>query len=224
MNKYLIFGTNGVGKDLCAFIEDDGNEMDAYVLDREYIQEKHFYGKEIVPYDELNERYGKDEVTILVVTGYSKMNENRKKILERCREDGWDVSSFFHSNCLCYAKSIGDGNVIFPYVYIGSDAVIGDGNLIGAYSAIGHDSVVGDYNYFAGADHISGVVKIGNHNFFGESCTVVDQLEMEDYNLIGAGVCLNKNIESHTIAMPNEARIQQMNLKCMDLLLKRAIK
>ena len=224
MNKFLIFGTNGVGKDLCNFIEDDGHEMAAYVLDREYIREKSFYGKEIVPYDELNERYGKDEVTLLVVTGYSKMNENRKKILERCREDGWDISSFIHPNCLCYAKSIGAGNVLFPHVYIGSETVIGDGNLIGAYSAIGHDSVVGNYNYFAGADHISGAVKMGDYNFFGECCTIVNQLEMGDYNLIGAGVCLNKNIESHTIAVPSEARIQRMNLKCMNLLLKRMIK
>ena len=224
MKKYLIFGTNGIAKDLCNFIEDAGDEMLAYVQDRKYIKEGFFYGKKILPYEELGNCYSKDEITLLIVVGYSRMSENRKIILERCRKDGWDISSFIHTSVLNYAKFIGDGNLIFPNVYLGSDAVIGNGNIIGARSALGHDSVLGNYNFFAGDNRVCGQVSIGNHNFLGDSCTVVDNLKMGDYNLVGAGVCLNKNMQSHTIAANTEIRMQPMNLKGMDLLLKRTLK
>lgn len=223
MRKYLIFGTNGMAKDLCNFIESDGHKMAAYILDEKYIKENTFYGKEVIPYEKLAKRYSKDEITILVMIGYSKMNEIRRMILERCRLDGWNISSFIHSSVLNRAKCIGNGNIIFPQVDLGSDAVIGDGNVISLRSVIGHDSVMGNYNYFAGSSHVCGAVKIGDHNFFGENCTIIDNLRMGNYNLIGAGVCLNKNIQNNTVAVVNEIHIQSMNLKGMDLLLRRVL-
>ena len=223
MRKYLIFGTNGMAKDLCSHIENDGYEMAAYILDSKYIKDKCFYGKEIIPYEDLDKRYSKKEITILVMIGYSKMNEIRKMILEKCKKDGWDISSFLHSSVLNRARSIGDGNIIFPQVDLGADAVLGNGNFISLRSVIGHDSLVGDYNYFAGSSHVCGAVHIGNHNFFGENCTIVDNVKLEDYNLIGAGVCLNRNTKSHMLTTANEVTIQPMSLKGMDLLLMRTL-
>ena len=223
MKKYVIFGTNGMAKDLCNFIESDGHKLEAYVLDGKYIQEKTFFGRKVIPYEELEKHYKKDEITILVIIGYSKMNEVRRVILERCKKDGWDISSFIHSSVFNLAKSIGDGNIIGPFVDIGSDTVIGEGNIINSRSEIGHDVVIGDFNFCTATVHIGGVAKVGNNNFLGLNCTIENGIKIENYNIVGAGAVLNKEIQSHMVVASQAVRMQQVNLRGMELLLMREL-
>lgn len=223
MKKYVIFGTNGMAKDLCNFIESDGDKVEAYTLDEKYIKERTFYGKEIIPYEGLGERYKKNEITILVIIGYSKMNEVRRMILERCKKDGWDISSFIHSSVFNLSKSIGDGNIVGPFVDIGSDSVIGEGNIINSRSEIGHDVIIGDYNFCTANVHIGGGAKVGNNNFLGLNCTIESGIKIEDYNIVGAGTVLNKEMQSHMVAAPQAVRMQYVNMRGMELLLMREL-
>ena len=124
MKKLVIFGTSGVAKELRYFAETDGYEVVAYVLDRCYITECKFDGRPLIAYEELADHYKRDEIALLIMTGYSNMNDNRKDILERCRNDGWQTPSFIHSSVLNLSKSVGIGNIIFPisslFIFIGT--------------------------------------------------------------------------------------------------------
>jgi len=221
VKKLVIFGTSGVAKELRYFAETDGYEVVAYVLDRCYITECKFDGRPLIAYEELADHYKRDEIALLIMTGYSNMNDNRKDILERCRNDGWQTPSFIHSSVLNLSKSVGIGNIIFPSAELGLGMVLGDGNVINRHTIISHDAVAGNYNFFAGSNHICGCTKIGNNNFFGTNSTVIDNGVIGDYNLVSAGVCLNKKLENNQMVAPVSVRERTMSIKAMDLLLRR---
>ena len=149
------------------------------------------------------------------------MNNNRKAILERCKEDGWHTPSFIHSSVLNLAKTIGIGNIILPDAELGLGAILGDGNIINRHAILSHDVITGNYNFFAGSNHICGYTKIGNNNFFGANSTVIDNGVIGDYNLISAGICLNKKLKNNQMVSPVCVRERTLSVRAMDLLLSR---
>lgn len=221
MKKVVIFGTSGVAKELCFYLENDGyGEVMAYTLNQSYCVHEQLQGKKIIAYEELGNYFQKDEIVVLVAIGYSQMNNTRKAIIEMCEEDGWEIGTFIHSSVLNLTKEIGVGNIVFPHVELRLDSVLGKGNIIGAHAIVSHDTVIGDYNYFAGSNHIGGEAVIGNHNFGGILSVIGDCVQVGDYNLLGAGICLSKCIDNHVLMATTPARERKISIRGMDLLLR----
>lgn len=220
MKNILIYGTTEFSKELRFYIENDSSErVLAYVLDKQYIDKKSFDDKPIIAYEDLKGIYSKEDIEIIISLGYSKMNDNRKKIFVKCMDDGWKVGSFIHSSVSNLAKSIGVGNIIMDNVDLRFNCSIGDGNIILTRTVIAHETVVGNFNYFAGSNHINGKNYIGNNNFLGTNCMMADSGYMGDYNLIGSGVALGKKIDSHMMVASAPVRVRKVNSRAMDIIL-----
>lgn len=220
MRKILIYGTTDFSKEVRYYIESDRyGEVAAYVLDRQYVTEKRYDDLEVIAYEELEQHYAKDEIEILITLGYSQMNDNRKKVFEKCKANGWRIGSFIHSSAENLSASIGEGNIIMDKVELRLHTAIGNGNIFLTKTVLSHESTVGDFNYFAGSNHIDGHNRIGNNNFLGTDCILTHEGRIGDYNLIGAGVCLGKNLGDHMMAAPAAVRTRSMSKRAMDLLL-----
>lgn len=224
MKKLVIFGINSEAKELRHFAESDGYDVVAYTLDRQFITESEFNGRPLIAYEDLDSQYKKDEIGILIMIGYSNMNDNRKQIFERCQKDGWMLPSFVHSSVLNLSKSMGMGNIIFPSVELGQDTVLGDGNLINRHAIISHDASIGDFNYIAGSNHLCGFARIGNHNFLGTNSTIIDNCEIGNYNLLSAGVCLNVKLTDNQLVTSPALRVQTLRARVMNSLLLHLMK
>ena len=220
MRKVVIFGTTNFSRELSYYVEHDGgDEVAAYVLDKKYMKESTLDGKKVIAYEELESVYAKDEIEILISLGYSRMNQNRKEVFERCKRDGWQIGSFIHSSVENLASSVGEGNLIMDKAELRFHSVIGDGNILMTKTVITHDCIVGDFNYFAGSNHITGYCNIGNYNFFGTNCVITDRRIIGNHNIVGAGVCLNRPLEDHMFVAPAANRINSASEKMMDLML-----
>ncbi len=220
MKKIVIYGTTVFSRELRYYIESDyQGEVVAFVLDREYIDVNEFDDLPIIPYEDLLTYYKKDEIEILISLGYSKMNDNRKAVFEKCKNDGWEIGSFIHSSALNLADYIGMGNIVMDKAEIRLHAKIGDGNILLPHVCVDHDNCVGNFNYFAGGCHVCGLTTIGNNNFLGANSILENGLTIQDYNLIGAGTCLSKDLGNENVVTSSAVKVRSLNKQAMDLLL-----
>lgn len=225
MRKIVIYGTTDFSKEVRYYVESDNyGKILAYVLDRKYMKEKIFDDRKVIAYEELEKYYSKDEVEVLITLGYSKMNDNRKAIFEKCKKDGWKIGTFIHSSVENLAKAIGEGNIIMDKVELRLNSIIGDGNIFLTNTIISHECHVGNFNYFAGSNHINGNNRIGDNNFLGTNCILTHGGKIGSYNMIGAGTCLGKILQDNMLVAPAAVRISRMNKRSMDFLLMDGMK
>jgi UDP-N-acetylbacillosamine N-acetyltransferase len=94
---------------------------------------------------------------------------------------------------------MGNGNHIFPMVFLNAEVKMGDNNLINSKALIEHESVIGDHNHIAVGAIICGRVIIGSLCFIGAGSIIKDSVSICDEVIIGAGaVVLTDIVESGT--------------------------
>lgn len=206
MKKLIIFGCTPYSKLLKYTMEHEaGIIAEAYTLSARYIQdEKQFDGLQIVPFEELDQTYGKDNFQVLITVGYRDMNAGREKVFRQCEELGYEIASFIHPSVKIDADSIGCGNIIMEGSRIYPFCKIGDGNIFNG-AVIGHESVVGNFNFTARCT-TGGLVSIGNNCFIGIGATIGDNTSIGNYSLVGAGTTLIKSVGDHTIVVSPKVR------------------
>lgn len=209
MKKTIILGCTVYAKLLRYTMEHDANiETDAYCLSSEYIKDPEFDGRPVIPFEMLNERYGRGNFRILIAVGYRGMNIGRERLFHQCTELDYEIASFTESTARIKTESVGRGNIILGNSCLQPFSQIGDGNLL-CDTIIGHDSILGSFNYLAPHSTIGGVGKIGNNCFIGIGASIGDHVSIGDYTLIGAGAVLSQSVEPNSIVAAPKMRIKQ---------------
>lgn len=131
MSNVVIFGNNYFSELVCDYIEEfTENSVVAFMVNGKYIDNAMLSNKEVLPYEELERLFDKDNVKILVTTGYKGMNELRKQVCTDIVNKGYKMYSFIHPNSTIYADEIGEGNIVLEGAIISKHAKIGNGNII----------------------------------------------------------------------------------------------
>ena len=79
--QLIINGTTKFSTMIAELVELEGlAKVVAYTTNRCFINETSLGGKEVVPFEELTERFDKRSVRILNTIGYSKMNTVRERV------------------------------------------------------------------------------------------------------------------------------------------------
>lgn len=218
----IIFGTSVFSKLMKWYIENDTTEtVEAFTVEKEYMAEQEFCGISVYPFEELENIFSKDRISILNTCGYQNMNDVRSKIFSICKEKGYAIHNYVHSTAALNGVELGDGNIILERVLFQPFAKIGSGNIFAPDVLIGHDGVVGDFNYFSSGIKICGCCNIGNHNFIGTNAVLKEYLSVGDYDLIGAGTYLNRNLEDCMVAAPVPCRVQKVSKNNLNRLINR---
>jgi len=209
MKKTIICGCTVFSRHLRYTLEHDANiKIASYCISVEYMKEQEFDGHSIVPFEELNDIFGKENFRVLITVGYRGMNEGRKKIFHQCEELGYEVASFVESTARVDAEYIGRGNIILGNSCLQPFSRIGDGNLM-CDALVGHGSSVGNFNYIAPRCTIAGHTRIGNNCFIGVGACVCDNISVGDYSLIGAGTTLTRSIDSNSVVAAPKVRVKE---------------
>ncbi|MBR3624011.1 MAG: hypothetical protein IKN43_11780 [Selenomonadaceae bacterium] len=150
----------------------------------------------VYKYSELEQKFSRSGIVILVAVGYSDMNQNRKKIFYRIMENGWKIGSYINPDAIVRADTacFGEGNIVFEGVIIGAGCKLGDGNVFYSGSTLAHHSQVGNFNFLAVRSSVAGRVEIGDECFFGNNCCTKDYISISDKTLIGAGCYLDSDV------------------------------
>jgi sugar O-acyltransferase (sialic acid O-acetyltransferase NeuD family) len=201
MSRVVVFGIGDFGRIAHHYLaRDSQHEVVAFTVNGEYVDRETLNGLPVVPFEELQERHPPDSVSMLVATGFSRVNRVRSRIYDECKQLGYELITHVSSQAMCWPEvPLGDNcfvfeaNVVQPGVTIGNNVVLWSGNHIG------HDVVIGDHCFFASHVVVSGNVVIGDHCFVGVNATIRDGVRIAPRCVIGAGALIMKDTEEGAV-------------------------
>ncbi len=192
MKEVLLFGISELSERIAYYI-DCGESVKpfvvkGFVIDDAYYKEETFAGRKVYRYSEAKESFLSD-TAIIICIGYKNMNENRKQIFYRLRDDGWDIESFISTHAIIHAEKIGTGNIFLCRSLIEYSSSMGDCNIFDSAS-LGHHSAIGSFNFFA-ANITGGNIKIGDCCFVGLNSTLKNSITLHNKTFVGAACYLS---------------------------------
>src|SRR5271170_6720401 len=95
MKKLVIFGS----KDLAQlahyyFGKEQGREIAAFTLDREYVTQESFCSLPVVAFENIEERFPPADYDMFVALSYTQMNRLRERKCQEARAKGYSLSTF----------------------------------------------------------------------------------------------------------------------------------
>lgn len=192
MNNYVIFGNTHFAERLYKHIlQEKVHNVIAFTQERQFIQQEELCGLAVVPFEDLKSII-KEDFSILIAIGYSKMNNVRASIYSMVKSCGYKVGSYASTNAMVYSE-LSEGTLVFPGTMIGTDVKMGKCNVFEPCVLMGHDNIIGDFNFFAGGSTFGGYVNIGNNCFIGMNATLMNDVSIADYTLVGQSANILKS-------------------------------
>ena len=190
-----MFGINPLSERIAYYI-DCGESVNplsvkGFVIDDDYYGTDNFAGKKVYRYSEAKEKLLQTTAVIICI-GYTKMNENRKKIFYRLRDDGWDIESFISAQAVIHTDKIGTGNIFLCKSLIEYKSTLGDCNIFDS-AHLGHHSRVGNFNFFCYSAVTGGNINVGDCCFIGMNSTIRNGITLLNKTLIGAGCYISRD-------------------------------
>lgn len=188
----VVIGASSFASLLSAYIKEFTEwEIVAYAVDKEYALDESFCGRPLLALEAVSEMYPPESFSAFVAVGYNQMSDIRKKLFMHTKSLGYQILSFIHPTALCYAKSMGEGNIMLEGSSVSMRCSVGDGNVLFNNCSIAHDVSVGDFNTFCAGSIVAGEVNIEDNCFLGIGSTVRNGVRLAPYTFIGMGERLN---------------------------------
>jgi sugar O-acyltransferase (sialic acid O-acetyltransferase NeuD family) len=192
MKDVVIFGSAQFAELAYVYLaEDSPYNVAAFTVQQKFLDKRSLFGLDVVPYEQIEDRYPPDKYAMFVAMVYTKLNKAREKIYLDCKAKGYDMISYISSKAFHLGHTeIGDNcfvfeaNVIQPFTTIGNNVIIWSGNHIG------HHSKIGDHCFIASHAVISGNCNIGSNCFIGVNATLRHGVTVANNCVIGAGALI----------------------------------
>ena len=199
MEKIILWGVGETTQIVEYYIsKDKAFDVAAYTLDKEYIKEKTFNSKPVVPFEEIEKYYPPSEYKMGIFMSSKKLNRIREEKYNIAKRKGYKFIKYISKDAICDADEVGENTCILPNAVIQPFCKIGNNVFIWLQAHIGHHSEIGDNCYLA-RPKISGHCKIGNNCFLGTNSTFADHIEVGAYSIIGAGAVVTKNVKEGSV-------------------------
>ena len=210
-NKIIIFGTGEFAQEIFLYLEKFSEfKVVAFTIHKEFIKDKTLFEKPIIPFEEIENNYSPNEVSMLICIGFSKMNKKREKIFLEVKNKNYKLENFIHpSNYIWNELEIGENciilenNVIRPHVKIGNNVIIENNNVIS------HHCIIKDNCYITSQAIIAGHVTIESNCFLGINCTIRNRIKIAKESLIGAGAVILKNTKEKEVYSVNTVMLSR---------------
>jgi len=132
MRDIVIFGDGDLAEIIAFYLEKDSNyKVRAFSVDGMYLKKEKLLGRDIIPFEEIENYYPVTNCSMFIALGYAKMNKNREKKLNEAKTKGYKIAKHIHSKAIVYPDlNIGENtflfenNVVQPFVTIGSNNII----------------------------------------------------------------------------------------------------
>lgn len=209
MSKLIIFGTGVVGKLAQYYFQKDTSyEVVAFTVDKKYVSGEMFRELPLVPFEEVTKFYPPPEFKMFIAIGYNGMNKVRADKYYKAKALGYELVSYVSSKCIYLTDNypgdncfILEGNVIQPFVKIGSNVTLWSGNHIG------HDSIIEDHCFITSHVIISGNVVIKPYCFFGVNATLRDAITIASHTFVGPGAIITGDTLENGVYLTGRAKL-----------------
>jgi sugar O-acyltransferase (sialic acid O-acetyltransferase NeuD family) len=195
MKRLVIFGAGDLARIAqFYFAHDSDYEVAAFTVHENFVQSPEFSGLPLVPFESVVERYSPQTFDMFIAVGFKHLNKVRADVYRAAKEKGYRLATYVSSKALYFGDvDCGDncfileGNVIQPFVKIGSNVVLWSGNHIG------HDAVIEDHCFLSSHIVLSGHVRVGEYSFIGVNACAKQGVIIAPGCLIGSGAVILKN-------------------------------
>ncbi len=213
MNKpIVIFGAGELAEVAAFYFEHDTDrQVKCFTVDSARIESDTFYGKSVVPFEELATSHPPADYDAFVAVGYSRINGLRAEKCEAARAMGFRLASYVSTKATTFANFtcgwnafILEDNTIQPFARIGNGVTLWSGNHIG------HHSSIGDYAFISSHVVISGGVKVGARSFMGVNSTTNDHIEIGERCVVGSGAVIVRNLGDEAVVTQEPAKISKV--------------
>ena len=211
MNKLIICGAGGFGRELlwwikdvnkvekkweiAGFIDDNPNALDGYECDCPII-------------GSIKDWQPKEDEEFALAFGSPSL---KRKIVGVLKNRGARFATIVHPTAMLseFAR-IGEGLIMFPYSKISCNTTVGDFVTLLA-TPIGHDTLIGDYTVISGGCNIVRNVKIGKDVFLAAGVCVAQDVQIGDGAYLGLGSVVIKDVPAGATVFGNPARVLPAN-------------
>ncbi len=215
MDKIIIFGTGQMAQVLYYYIKKDrAFEVCAFTLDKDYMKNKNFMGKPVVPFDEIEQVFSPEIYKMAVPMSFKHLNKFRERKYIAAKQKGYSCISYISKEANCETTDIGENVFILGNCSICPFVKIGNNVFMWPTTAIGHHVIIED-NCFLASPKLSGCVSVGHNSFLGTNSTVADTLCIGAYCIVGCGVTVTNSIKDGTVLAVRKNKA--MPLKSWDM-------
>lgn len=207
MNKIIIVGAGGFGRELlqwikdinavkptweiAGFIDDDIHALDGVETD----------GKIIGTIKDWQPKA--DEVFALAMGSPAL----KRKIVGLLKSKGAKFATVIHPTALLSPFAhYGEGFIMFPYSKLSCNSTVGDFVTL-LSTPIGHDNIIGEYSVISGGCNIVRNVKIGKDVFLAAGVCIAQDVVIGDGAYLGLGSVVLKDVEAGKKVFGNPARV-----------------
>jgi sugar O-acyltransferase (sialic acid O-acetyltransferase NeuD family) len=198
MKKLIIFGDGPSAEVVSKIVEEYKLfSIMCFTVNRKYLKKKKIFSYKIIEYEKIRKLKNKKEYFVFVSLGYSNLNQDREKIFQKVKSDGFMLASIIHPLAnISKSVKIGTNNFIMQDVHIHPLVKIGDNNFIWSGSIICHHVVIGNNCWFTSGSSVAGNTTIGNNCFFGINSIITNNIKIGDRIFIGAGSLVVKSLKN----------------------------
>jgi sugar O-acyltransferase (sialic acid O-acetyltransferase NeuD family) len=207
--KVIIYGCGDYAHKVKLSIERDGvAEILAFTVHREYRQVEMFAGLPVLNFEDVTQKYNKNETGMFVAIAYKKMNYLREIICNEVTAAGFKLINYISPHARLWGDvRLGRNIFIDDGVIVGHNCEIGNGVLFFMGCTLAHDIVVRKYVFFAPEVAVGGFVTIGDRSFLGIHATIMSNLTIAPCTLIGCATNIISNTQHNCVYVGNPGKV-----------------
>lgn len=197
MNNILLIGAGGHAKACIDVIEQQGI-YEIYGLVDAYYQK----GTKILGYPILGTDDDLPDLLpfcqmVLIAVGQIKTPYPRIKLFKKLKELGFHLPNIISPYAYVSSHAIlGQGNIVMHGAIIQAGVKIGNNCIINSRALLEHDVTVADYCHISTSSTINGAVRVGEGTFIGSGSVIRESLIINNYSIIGMGKIVKKDFVS----------------------------
>lgn len=208
MEKIVIIGAGGVGKEVALIIDQINNfrptwNVIGFLDDNPKNLGKVLNGHRVIGNIEFLNNLSSDIYVVVAIANY----RIKKRIVMNLKGK-FKFATLIHPRVLIHNfMTVGDGTIIYEGAILTTDIKIGEHVIICPKCGIGHDSVVKDYVSLLWNVNISGGDTIEEGVLMGSGSTIIQNLSIGRGSIIGAGCVVVKDIPEYSTAVGIPAKV-----------------
>jgi len=206
--KVVVYGNGdhaGVAK---VFLTDDTDlDVVAFTAYDRYCTDEKFHNLEVIPFEDLEEKYPPDECRLFIAIGFGQINKVRAEIYDAAKRKGYELVSYISSKATRWSGvAVGEGAFIMDGVTIHPYASVGNNVCISSHCVVGHDVTIGDHCFLAPNVVLLGRVSIGPYCFIGASATIRDGVTIGGECVVGTGAVILEDTSERSVYLTPQAQ------------------
>jgi sugar O-acyltransferase (sialic acid O-acetyltransferase NeuD family) len=196
----LIVGTGMQAEETVYYLGTlGGHEVDAFLLDPEYLKEPTFLGRPVLAFDDARVRFPAATHALFVAIGMTAMQARRRWFLA-ARDAGYALPTYVHpSASVARNVVLGANTIVKDLAVVSPFATLGHDLILCPQVNISHHARLGSHGFYAPGAIVSGSAVIGEGCFVGAGAIVRDRVSVGDGCIIGAGAVVMEDCAPHGV-------------------------